>query len=162
MKAKKWQFTNLYVYRPGIGEWMKKYPHLAMFRGQPLSDHLEELEQLQQQYKKYLLPSRKFIQLSRKKGYLTFDVRSLNLRDEFPIELKNLKHYPVDRLVKLIQSHSRKVTRNHLLILDNCGKQTLWLHYVLQQAGLTHYNFLTEGVISWRRDGYDRYGRKQH
>lgn len=162
MKAQKWQFSNIYVYQPGIAEWMKKYPHLAMFHGQPLSANQAELKKIQQEYRKHLVSTKEFVRLSHHRNYIVFDVRSLSLRDNFPVTLPNLKHYPVDRLVKLIESGSRKVTRKDLLILDNCGKQTLWLQYILHKAGLNKYSFLKKGILSWQQEGYDRFGRANH
>ncbi len=116
------------------------------------------MHDLQQEYKKHILSTQDFLQKSKEANTIIFDVRELSNRDQFPITLPRVKHFPVDRLVKLIKSGSRKVQRKHLLILDNCGKQSLWLQYVLGQAGLTNYNFLEGGVIFWRRDGYDRQG----
>lgn len=159
MKAKKWQFKNVYVYRPGIAEWIKKYPALATFKGNPLSDQQPELEKSEQEYKKHTVSTKEFLRLSKQKNTIVLDVRELSNRDQFPIQLPNIKHYPVDRLVKLIRSGSRKVQNKQLLILDNCGNQAFWLQDVLTRAGLQDYHFLGGGVVSWHRDGYDRYGR---
>ncbi|MEN8140982.1 MAG: rhodanese-like domain-containing protein [Thermodesulfobacteriota bacterium] len=160
MKAKEWNFGNSYVYLAGIADWTKKQPQLAMFLDQPLAENQGTFRQLQKEYKKHTLKTADFLRLSRKGDTLVCDVREMSNRDQFPVSLANLRHYPVDRMVKLIKSGSRKVKRKKLLIFDNCGKQSLWLEHVLRQTGHDNYHFLDGGVLSWQKDGYDPLGRR--
>ena len=54
-------------------------------------------------------------------GCMVVDIRDLAERDSFAISLPNLHHFPVDRLVRLVKSGSRKVVGKKMFILDSCG-----------------------------------------
>jgi rhodanese-related sulfurtransferase len=113
-----------------------------------------------EKYQAHCLSPYEFVAVSKQPKTVVFDIRDIAGRQVFPVNLPHIKHYPVDRVVKLIKSGSRKITRNKVLILDGCGAQSKWLQYVLEEAGVKDYFFLEGGLLNWRRMGLNNSGRK--
>ncbi len=160
VKAQEWGIANVYVYRTGVFEWVKEYPDQALFMGENIdgdpADHFLATEK----YQEHCLSPYEFVAVSRESKTVVFDIRDVAGRQDFPITLSNIRYYPVDRVVKLVKSGSRKISRKKLLILDSCGTQSKWLQYVLEEAGVDDYYFLEGGVLNWRKVGLSSSGRQ--
>lgn len=161
MKAQEWGVANVYVYRSGIIDWLKKYPDQVLFNGQEFAGDPAEYLLDSEKYLARCLSPQEFVAQSGEPSTVVFDIRDVAGRQKFPIKLVGIKHYPVDRVVKLVRSGSRKISRKRLLILDGCGTQAKWLQYVLEEAGVENYFFLEGGVLNWRRVGLDHTGQMQ-
>lgn len=161
MKAREWGVANVYVYGAGVFEWVMEYPDQSVFRGKAIVGNPQKYFLATETYQDHCLAPEEFVAVSRQPKVVVFDIRDVAGRVDFPIQLPNIKHFPVDRLVKLITSHSRKITRKKVLILDGCGSQSKWLQYVLEDAGVTDYFFLEGGVVNWRQTGLGSLGQKQ-
>ncbi len=157
VKATKWGYGNIFVYRPGIFNWAKEHPEKVLFFGKILTDGaLEQLFVKDHYLAKCLLPSQ-FVVAARQSGTMVVDIRDMAERHNFPITLANLKHSPIDRLAKLIKSGSRKVMGKKMLIIDSYGAQSQWLQHVFDESGID-YAFLKGGGLAWRQAGLDRFG----
>ncbi len=151
MTAQEWGISNVYVYRAGIVEWVKEYPDQSIVEGKTLVGASDDYFLDQEKYQQHCLTPEAFVAASREPRAVVFDIRDVAAgRADFPVALPNAKHYPVDRLVKLITSKSRKITRKKVLILDSCGTQAQWLQYALEDAGVKDYFFLEGGMLNWR------------
>lgn len=158
MKAQEWGIENVYVYRDGVFDWVKQYPDQALFMGQHFVGDPQDYFLAADIYKEHCLTPEEFVAQSRHPKTVVFDIREVDGRKKFPITLANIKPFPVDRVVKLIRSGSRKISRNRVLILDGCGTQAKWLQYVLEEAGVENYYFLDGGVLNWKEVGLDSAG----
>jgi rhodanese-related sulfurtransferase len=159
VKAQEWGIANVYVYRSGVFDWVKQYPDQALFMGKDFVGEPDDYFLPSATYQAHCLTPLEFIRVSHQAKTVVFDIRDVPGRHIFPITLDNIEHYPVDRVVKLIKSGSRKISRKKLLILDGCGIQSKWLQYVLEEAGARNYFFLEGGVLNWRKIGLDNAGR---
>lgn len=159
--ATEWGYENIFVYRPGVFAWAQEWPEKVLFFGEiPGPDDQGRLFATDH-YLASCLPVSKFIVASRQTGTMVVDIRDLAERQNFTITLPHLKQYPLDRLVKLVNSGSRKVKGKKMLILDSYGMQTRWLQYVLDDHGID-YAFLKGGVAAWIQAGFDRVGNLEH
>lgn len=160
VKAQEWGMSNVYVYRSGVFEWVKEYPERALFMGEEIDGDPADHFLATAKYQEHSLSPYEFVAVSRQSGTVVFDIRDVAGRQDFPITLSNIRYYPVDRVVKLIKSGSRKISRKKLLILDSYGTQSKWLQYVLEEAGVDDYYFLEGGVSNWRKMGLGSSGLK--
>ncbi len=160
-KASEWGYENIFVYRPGVFAWAQEWPEKVLFFGEIPGPADQDRLFARDHYLASCLPVSDFVVASRQAGTLVVDIRDLAGRQNVTISLPNLKHYPLDSLVKLVKSGSRKVTGKKMLILDSCGMQTRWLQYVLDNHGID-YAFLKGGVAAWIQAGLDRGANLQH
>ncbi len=160
VKAQKWGVLNAYVYQTGVFAWVKKYPDQVLFMGEPLEGDSEDYFLPTEKYQAHCLTPDEFVKISHDAKTVVFDIRDVAGRKVFPVELPDIKYYPVDRVVKLIKSGSRKISRKKVLILDSCGTQSQWLQYVLEDAGVKNYFFLEGGILNWRKMGLTSSGSK--
>ncbi len=160
VKAQEWGISNVYVYRPGVSEWVKEYSDRVLFKGQEIVGDPAEHFLPPEKYQEHCLSPYEFVAVSRQPKTVVFDIRDVEGRQDFPINFANVKYYPVDRVVKLIKTGSRKISRKKLLILDNCGTQSKWLQYVLEDSGVSDYYFLEGGVLNLRKMGLGKTGQK--
>lgn len=149
------------MYTSGVSEWLREYPDKVLFKGKELAGDPADYFLPPEKYKAHCLSPEEFVVKSLQPRTVVFDIRDIVGRQKFPISLVNVKHYPVDRVVKLINSGSRRVSRKKILILDCCGTQSKWLQYALEEAGVENYFFLEGGVLNWRQAGLDSAGRLQ-
>lgn len=161
MKAGGWGYKNIFVYYPGIFAWAKERPEKVLFWGEMPSPEYQEKLFTTKHYFEKSMPPKQFVLSAHQQGVQVVDIRDRTERNSFIISLPGLQHYPVDRLVKLIKSGSRKVTGKKMFIVDSCGSQTQWLQYVLDEHGID-YAFLKGGVVAWCQAGFDRFGNQNH
>lgn len=157
VKAGRWGYENIFMYRPGIFAWAKEKPEKVLFFGEILgADSPRRLLALDHYLASCLSPIQ-FIESTRQPGTKVVDIRDTAERESFSIILPHLQHYPLDKLAHMIKSGSRKVKGGKLFILDSCGGQSQWLQYILDDNGID-YAFLKGGVAAWRRAALDSYG----
>ena len=158
-QALSWGVENVKLYDTGIFEWANANPDLSIYLGKDATTFPEKRYIAEKEYAKKCLEPQKFIQYSQKPNSVLFDIRDFGERRNFTIKLPNIKHYPVDRLIRLISSGSRKVKGKKIYIFDNCGTQSKWLQYFLAETGVGQYFYLKGGVLNWQAEGFDQFGR---
>lgn len=161
VKAAKWGYTNIFSYRGSIFNWAKERPEKARFWGEILGPDSQDQLFAADHFLENSLPPGPFLEASQQAGTMVVDIRDMAERSSFSISLPNAQHFPIDRLVKLIKSGSRKVRGKRVFIIDCCGGRSQWLAFVLVDSGID-YVFLKGGVAAWRQAGIDRFGNIGH
>ena len=161
MKAEKWGLaTHIRVYDAGIFEFAKGAPQHTLLLGKKISQQqLAQLDHGAPGFKQRCLPPSIFLEEMALDDYQVIDLRDIEQRQQFPLDLPNLQTYLLDRFRTLITAKSRRIPHHNLLIIDNVGKQVRSLDYILQAQGFRNYYFLNGGILQWQIDGFDGQGR---
>ncbi len=163
-QAERWGFRNIYHFRPGIRDWAKEHPEKVLYFGKILRHNSAGLARLfgpHQDNKNALSPGQ-FVTGSRQPEVLVVDIRDVSERDKYPINLPNLHHYPLDRLVKYLKSGSRRVAGRKLFVLDGGGSQASWLRFLFADQVDQDVVFLKGGARAWQEQGFDKSGKSTH
>ncbi len=148
-------FKNCKVYDSGVLTWAKSHPEKALFFGKTLTaDDLAQTIISDDDFHAKCVKTADFLAHAKLAGALVIDVRASADRDAFPIQLPGIITCPLDDLDKRIIATDAELSGHTLYILDNVGKEVVWLQYELEHAGLTSYWFLSGGVRQWRADGF--------
>lgn len=161
-KAVQWGFGNAFCYDSGIFAWAKEQPDRTEYFGKVLpADKLAAaLAAAADDHRKRQISSADLLAKHAAGGFTLIDIRDPNERSEVPFQLAGTKSISFDTVVDLVQKKSDVVPRKGVLIVDNVGKQTQWLHYYFKEFGFEDYFFLKGGVRQWREDGYGPKGER--
>jgi rhodanese-related sulfurtransferase len=147
-------FANCFVYDSGIFAWADAHPEHTTFFGAVLPPgELKQTIISHDDFAAKCVKSADFLAHARLQGTLVIDVRTAEDRAGFPLTLPGILLCPLDDLSKRIDAKDPALTGKTLYIIDNVGKEVVWLQYVLERAGITSYWFLAGGVRQWRADG---------
>lgn len=159
--AKLLGFEGVSVYDNGIFEWAKAYPEESVFFGRKGTKELVEQYVIDEEgFEKgpWNVDTFPFIAMAKTGDYQVVDIREPREKTEYPIKLPSLSEATLDQLVKRLERGDFAKAR--VLVLDNVGKQVIWVKYYLDRHGITDYFFLRGGVRQWRADGLDSKGDK--
>ncbi|MBU0729965.1 MAG: hypothetical protein KKE17_13345 [Proteobacteria bacterium] len=160
-KAVDWGFENVKIYESGIFSWSKDYPEKTDFFGKILSaTEMEDMVLNPERFEKVLLTPEKFIEKVHSGQYRIIDIRDTNERFDKPFRLPRVLVLSFDSLVQLLEKKSSAIPREHVLVIDNVGRQVKWLQYFFEKEGVKEYYFLKGGMRKWIEEGYDSSGHK--
>ncbi len=160
-KAVSWGFSNVRVYDSGIFAWAKTYPdHVLAFGEKKSPGDLSTFLEIEDKFEKSRIDPKVFIEKVESGKYKVIDIRDTPERGDNELRLPRVLVLSFDNFVDLLSKKSMAIPGNHLLIIDNVGRQVRWLMYYLEMAGIRDYYFLRGGMRQWIEEGYDSSGRK--
>ncbi|MEW6112235.1 MAG: rhodanese-like domain-containing protein [Thermodesulfobacteriota bacterium] len=155
------RYKGVRVYDDGIFEWAKTYPEETLFFGRKMTRaNVEQFLVNEEDFAKgpWLVDTLQFIEMAKSRLYTVLDIRDSREKVEYPIQLPDLKEATIDQLVKQLKADA--FPKSKVLVLDNVGKQVIWVKYYFDRNGVKDYFFLRGGVRQWRADGRDSKGDK--
>ena len=103
------------------------------------------------------LPPLEFIELIHSGEYKLFDLRDRDERTETPVKIKGTIKCTVDQFAEFLKKPG-VVPKSKILLMDNVGKQAMWVQYHLIKNKRSEYYFLEGGVAAWYAEGFDAKG----
>lgn len=134
---------DVYAYDAGLDAWTKAYPEASVLLGRSPIAAKDLIDGAK--FKRHVISAAEF-DARVEKGAVVLDVRDLAQRDValFPFKEKRAQ---LDERAKIDEAvESAKRESKPLLVYDKVGKQTRWLQYYLEQAGIKTYYFLDGGA----------------
>lgn len=145
-KAMKAGFTDITVYDEGIMAWAKAYPDKTTLLGKTPIAASKLISK--DAFKTKLISVSDFTTKASDANSFVIDLRDPLQRKVIPPYLSKAVNFPMDKMVAQLTNaqFKTKIEGKTLLIADMVGKQVQWLQYYLEDAGITSYYFLENGI----------------
>ena len=137
---------QVYAFDGGIPTWANAYPTETLLLGKEIKDPGKQLIP-KSEFQKLCLDYEMFKQKATEENAIVFDARDAIQRTRDLPGLKDVKHVPLDKFIRMVVNRG-VMKKNTFLIFDQVGKQVRWLMYHLVNEGYTEFYFLKGGATS--------------